>query len=135
MRPFTHMTPFLNSAKSSNNLSSMRPKVSNNLHAKAKKVDKGCQIHQRLFVSLSCYVVHPFFARPDSTSAASNPSPSSLHWANASPTCLHGVHLNPGCTSKVAAFDFDGTIVKGRRDIGWLVKCVPSTLNELHIAG
>lgn len=45
---------------------------------------------------------HPFFSNNKSL----------LHWApTSSPTLLHGVHAKPTLTSKIAAFDLDGTLI------------------------
>ena len=81
--------------------------------------------------------VHPFFAKPTTG------PPTPLQWLpplGSSKSCLHAVNLSPKPSSKVAAFDLDGTLIKG--DLGstsssweWWRASVPTKLREVLLAG
>ncbi|KAM0754682.1 PNK3P-domain-containing protein [Meredithblackwellia eburnea MCA 4105] len=75
-------------------------------------------------------------------SAASNTS--SFWKKDVSTTCPHGIHGNPKGSSKVAAFDLDGTIIvtksgnkfpKDKTDFMFLYPEIPRKLKELHQDG
>lgn len=88
--------------------------------------------------------IHPFFTNP---SASSSTAPS-FQWLKPAlgpkRTCLHGINLIPQSTSKVAAFDLDGTVIKSNHKNRskeaalhweWWRANVPVKLEELHQEG
>ncbi|THV08085.1 PNK3P-domain-containing protein [Dendrothele bispora CBS 962.96] len=89
--------------------------------------------------------IHPFFTKP---SASNTSTSSNFVWQKSlgvHGTCLHGVNLSPPSSSKVAAFDLDGTIIKSSFSSGkntkapswewWKSDAVPSRLELLHSEG
>ncbi|KAJ7242548.1 PNK3P-domain-containing protein [Mycena haematopus] len=83
--------------------------------------------------------VHPFFTKaPVAESSAAPSQAGSIHWLKPlGPTasCLNAVHLNPSSSTKVAAFDLDGTIIesgfhKPAGEWKWWNTCVPAKLTE-----
>ncbi|KAJ4488291.1 polynucleotide kinase 3 phosphatase-domain-containing protein [Lentinula aciculospora] len=91
---------------------------------------------------------HPFF----SNSSKGFGSTGTFQWhkpLGARSTCLYGTNLTPTCSSKVAAFDLDGTLIKPSFGKGavkkaskgspptweWWRDKVPSTLKELSSEG
>ncbi|KIL00645.1 hypothetical protein PAXRUDRAFT_29641 [Paxillus rubicundulus Ve08.2h10] len=90
--------------------------------------------------------IHPFFSK---SGASTSTNPSGFQWLKPSlgpkRTCLHGVNLSPLASSKVAAFDLDGTLIKSNHNNrrkgaealkwAWWRDAVPSKLQELHQDG
>jgi bifunctional polynucleotide phosphatase/kinase len=81
--------------------------------------------------------VHPFFTKP-LPSQETDLSP--FNWRKSlgiHGTCLHGINLKPVSSTKVAAFDLDGTLIKGLKGSlwEWWREVVPSRLKELHDEG
>lgn len=83
--------------------------------------------------------VHPFFQKKQHT--AEEPGP--FKWLPSlgpKQTCLHAVYLDPPSRTKVAAFDLDGTIIKGdvrnqTTNWQWWSPVVPKKIREVHDAG
>lgn len=57
-------------------------------------------------------------------------------------SCLHGINLQPKATTKVAALDLDGTVIKydfkavsGKPTFEWWTSSIPDKLRELHQSG
>ncbi|TFK72591.1 PNK3P-domain-containing protein [Pluteus cervinus] len=85
--------------------------------------------------------IHPFF-----TKSSQPTSSSAFRWVPLGPkhTCLHALNLDPQPSSKVAAFDLDGTLIKstiGTRGVKdplqweWWRSQVPDKLRDLHSQG
>jgi len=85
--------------------------------------------------------LHPFFNKSDEPS-----KPTAFKWIkpNLGPnhTLLHGINLNPKSSTKVAAFDLDGTVIVGtfwskttEGQWKWWDPVVPSRLKALHNDG
>ncbi|KIM72492.1 hypothetical protein PILCRDRAFT_16074 [Piloderma croceum F 1598] len=83
--------------------------------------------------------LHPLFSKE-----SDKPSkPTVFKWIKGpNKTLLHGTNLNPKCSTKVAAFDLDGTIILGsfwsKETEGqwkWWNPAVPSRLKALHDDG
>ncbi|KAL7283120.1 hypothetical protein ACG7TL_002546 [Trametes sanguinea] len=85
----------------------------------------------------------PLFNKPGQTSSDST---SSFRWLSPAlgpkRTCLHGVNHDPKPSSKVAAFDLDGCLIKGTfpkkgapPSFEWWRPVVPKKLKELHEQG
>ncbi|KAH6918831.1 polynucleotide kinase 3'-phosphatase [Coprinopsis sp. MPI-PUGE-AT-0042] len=83
--------------------------------------------------------VHPFFQKK--LPVAEEPGP--FKWLPSlgpKQTCLHATYLDPPTRPKVAAFDLDGTIIKGdvrnqTTDWQWWSPLVPKKIREVHDAG
>ncbi|KAJ3896711.1 polynucleotide kinase 3 phosphatase-domain-containing protein [Lentinula edodes] len=92
--------------------------------------------------------VHPFF----SNSPKEPKTTGTFQWQKplgARGSCLHGTNLTPVCSSKVAAFDLDGTLIKPSFGKGavkkaskgappaweWWRDTVPHALEELRLEG
>jgi hypothetical protein len=105
-----------------------------------QKVAKSTSPYFECSSYLQLHPVHPFFAKPAQGKAPFN-------WnAPLGPnrSCLQGVNLKPINSTKVAAFDLDGTIIKSNRYTAkqkadlvweWWKPCVPSKLKEVEEAG
>ncbi|GJJ15534.1 hypothetical protein Clacol_009812 [Clathrus columnatus] len=84
----------------------------------------------------SFQAIHPLFLKPSDTE---------FTWIKTSSrTFLHGTHLSPPQSSKVAAFDLDGVLIKpksggtypkGRNDWMWWRPLVKDKLSELYEKG
>lgn len=90
--------------------------------------------------------IHPFFLSASSSQQQqSGTSISSFSWVKSvSKTCIHGTHLGPRQSSKVAAFDLDGVLIKtklggtfpkDRNDWIWWRPFVKDKLVELDKEG
>ncbi|KAJ3827702.1 polynucleotide kinase 3 phosphatase-domain-containing protein [Lentinula raphanica] len=92
--------------------------------------------------------VHPFFNKPNKYPKQTD----AFQWhkaLGACGTCLYGTNLVPACSSKVAAFDLDGTLIKSSFGKGavkkapkgspptweWWREKVPDTLEKLNTEG
>jgi bifunctional polynucleotide phosphatase/kinase len=107
----------------------------------AKKAKRECAQSIALdyaFTDSACSV-HPFFSKE-----SDKPSrPTEFKWIKGpNKTLLHGTNLNPKCSTKVAAFDLDGTVILGsfwsKETEGqwkWWNPAVPSRLKALHDDG
>ncbi|KAF5330357.1 hypothetical protein D9619_005663 [Psilocybe cf. subviscida] len=84
---------------------------------------------------------HPFFMKPEEKRALDASSNSAFQWLKSLGTqgsCLHGINLQPAATSKVAALDLDGTLIKqefGKSNFAWWNSRVPQKLRDLHGSG
>ncbi|KDR81406.1 hypothetical protein GALMADRAFT_239283 [Galerina marginata CBS 339.88] len=87
--------------------------------------------------------IHPFFSKPSEKKAEG-----SFQWLKSlgsTGSCLYGVNLKPKASTKVAALDLDGTIIKSefgnKTEKGkpptwtWWRSFIPEKLKELHDAG
>ncbi|KIM49030.1 hypothetical protein M413DRAFT_438191 [Hebeloma cylindrosporum] len=86
--------------------------------------------------------VHPFF-----TKSQEKKPEGPFQWLKPfgpAGSCLHGVNLQPKATTKVAALDLDGTVIKsefnskssnGKPTWEWWRSSVPAKLKELHQSG
>ena len=92
-------------------------------------------------IDLACSV-HPFFSQMSDKAS----EPSEFKWIkpNSGPnhTLLHGTNLDPISSTKVAAFDLDGTIIAGtfwskatEGEWKWWNTTVPPRLKALHDDG
>ncbi|PPQ63178.1 hypothetical protein CVT24_005723 [Panaeolus cyanescens] len=96
--------------------------------------------------------IHPFFTQASSKAKAAAEADalaqSSFTWLTPlgpNRSCLHGIHLKPTASSKVAAFDLDGTIIKSelRNSKGtdgkplweWWRPCVLEKIKEVYEEG
>ncbi|KAJ6520430.1 polynucleotide kinase 3 phosphatase-domain-containing protein [Mycena sanguinolenta] len=78
--------------------------------------------------------IHPLFSKKPVASTQTGP----LQWLKplgATGSCLHAVHLGPASSTKVAAFDLDGTVIesgfnKPASEWNWWNACVPAKLTE-----
>ncbi|KAI9056643.1 PNK3P-domain-containing protein [Trametes sanguinea] len=88
----------------------------------------------------------PVFPLFEKAAHASADSTSSFRWLSPAlgpnRSCLHGVNLDPKPSSKVAAFDLDGCLIKGifpkkgaPPSFEWWRPVVPKKLKELHEQG
>ncbi|KAF9472603.1 PNK3P-domain-containing protein [Pholiota conissans] len=88
------------------------------------------------------YKIHPFFTKSNEKKA------DPFQWLKPlgpKGSCLHGVNLQPEASSKIAALDLDGTVIKSsfssKKSNGtlptfeWWRSCVPEKLKELHESG
>ncbi|KAG6861891.1 hypothetical protein C0995_010597 [Termitomyces sp. Mi166 len=86
--------------------------------------------------------IHPFFTNKPHT----DPSTAPFQWLDPlGPTrsCLHGINRHPTSSTKLAAFDLDGTLIKsdyggGRKPSGtweWWRVSVPAKLKEVADSG
>lgn len=87
-------------------------------------------------------VVHPFFQKLVDTSSSG-----SFLWLDSlgpSRSCLHALNLKPESSTKVAAFDLDGTLIKSEfpktKGIApphweWWEASIPTKLKDLHLLG
>lgn len=86
-------------------------------------------------------LAHPFFMKPEEKRALDASSNSAFQWLKSLGTqgsCLHGINLQPAATSKVAALDLDGTLIKqefGKSNFAWWNSRVPQKLRDLHGSG
>jgi len=106
----------------------------------AKKAKRECaQPMYDAFADYSVCSVHPFFSKEADKSS----KPTEFKWIKGpNKTLLHGTNLNPKCSTKVAAFDLDGTIILGsfwsKETEGqwkWWNPVVPSRMKALHDDG
>ncbi|KAF8803640.1 PNK3P-domain-containing protein [Phlegmacium glaucopus] len=83
--------------------------------------------------------IHPFFGKPQDQK-----QDTAFQWLKplgTTGTCLHGINLEPKATTKVAALDLDGTVIKsdvsasGKPTFEWWRSSVPDKLRELHQSG
>ena len=84
--------------------------------------------------------VHPFFGKPQEQN-----QDTAFQWLKPLGTvgsCLHGINLQPKATTKVAALDLDGTVIKsdfrsvsGKPTFEWWRPSIPDKLRELHQSG
>jgi len=87
--------------------------------------------------------VHPFFGKPQDQK-----QDTTFQWLKplgTAETCLHGINLQPKATTKVAALDLDGTVIKsdlkssviasGKPTFEWWRSFIPDKLHELHQSG
>lgn len=90
--------------------------------------------------------IHPFFLNASSSQQQQpETSTSPFSWLKSvSKTCLHGTHLTPRQSSRVAAFDLDGVLIKtksggtfpkDRNDWVWWRPLVKDKLVELDKEG
>ncbi|KAF8212218.1 polynucleotide kinase 3 phosphatase-domain-containing protein [Mycena galopus ATCC 62051] len=88
--------------------------------------------------------VHPFFTKTPALSEESSAPAGSLRWLKSlGPTgsCLHGVNLTPLSSTKVAAFDLDGTVIQSEGFKAppltwhWWHTCVAAKLTEASNGG
>ncbi|KAF7302998.1 hypothetical protein MKEN_01262700 [Mycena kentingensis (nom. inval.)] len=82
--------------------------------------------------------VHPFFAKPAPGSDADSGPLRWLKPLGVAKSCLHAVHLEPKPSTKVAAFDIDGTIIASSFSMvewKWWNACVPKKLAAAAQAG
>ncbi|KAI0300088.1 polynucleotide kinase 3 phosphatase-domain-containing protein [Multifurca ochricompacta] len=101
-------------------------------------------------VSLTDWTTHssvfPIFEKRAAGEGGTEDQPFRWLIPSLSPTrsCLHGVHLTPTASSRVAAFDLDGTIIKDERRVmkkvnevewEWWKAVVPQKLKEVHNSG
>ncbi|KAF8964079.1 polynucleotide kinase 3 phosphatase-domain-containing protein [Flammula alnicola] len=89
--------------------------------------------------------IHPFFAKPQEKKDEEQEGP--FQWLTPlgpKGSCLHGINLQPKATTKVAALDLDGTVIKsafGTKLVNskpsweWWRSFVPDKLKELHESG
>ncbi|KAF9052748.1 polynucleotide kinase 3 phosphatase-domain-containing protein [Panaeolus papilionaceus] len=96
--------------------------------------------------------IHPFFTQASAKAKAAAEleaaADSSFTWLpplGSNRSCLHGVHLTPKASTRVAAFDLDGTLIKselrnskgsdGKPVWEWWHSCVLNKLKEVHADG
>ena len=115
----------------------------------------GCARSHLKTTSDASYIVFPIFGK----AGASDKTPTNSTFSWLSPlgpgkTCLHGTNLSPSPTSKVAAFDLDGCVIRSSFGAGskakgaakekgksegslfeWWRPTVPKKLKEVHDDG
>lgn len=79
--------------------------------------------------------VHPFFGKSQEQN-----QDTAFQWLKPLGTagsCLHGINLQPKATTKVAALDLDGTVIKSdfKATFEWWTSSIPDKLRELHQSG
>lgn len=79
--------------------------------------------------------VHPFFGKRQEQN-----QDTAFKWLKPLGTggsCLHGINLQPKATTRVGAFDLDGTVIKSGFNVTfeWWRSSVPDKLRELHQTG